>query len=159
MSRIFVSIVHVCSKIQNITQQTFVSACQYVDLSTCFFPGEKKRMSSRSVVKPQYVHHLSPEPPPEVSEIIPKQKGKASWLVIITSISSLNFIASKFYSGANFILTQSETGIVTNDTWLRPLIITPPSFWYKLFYWSLAGQIKKLKALCACSPHGGSKYH
>lgn len=45
-------------------------------LSARFEPGEEKKMMSSGLdVKPQYVHHMSPEPPPEVSHVIPKQKG------------------------------------------------------------------------------------
>ncbi|XP_075905949.1 transmembrane protease serine 2-like [Nelusetta ayraudi] len=38
-------------------------------------------MSSGLDVKPQYVHHMSPEPPPEVSYVIPNQKDqRRRWL-------------------------------------------------------------------------------
>lgn len=77
----FVSIVQILSKtkiIKKIKSQKFVLLCQYTDLSARFEPGEEKMMMSSGLdVKPQYVHHMSPEPPPEVSHVIPNQKGTA----------------------------------------------------------------------------------
>ncbi|XP_039987544.1 transmembrane protease serine 2-like [Xiphias gladius] len=49
----------------------------YLDSGSCFVrdDGERKLPPpSRSDVKPQYVHHLAPKPPPEISHSVPKQK-------------------------------------------------------------------------------------
>lgn len=51
---------------------------QYLDSGPCFVHEDDQRKlppPSRSDLKPQYVHHLAPKPPPEISHSVPKRKG------------------------------------------------------------------------------------
>ncbi|KAM9318645.1 transmembrane protease serine 2-like [Pholidichthys leucotaenia] len=51
----------------------------YMGFSSHFVYGseQKARLSSQSDVKPQYVHHVAPKPPPEIISTIPEKDMKA----------------------------------------------------------------------------------
>lgn len=76
---------------------TYAFYWQCLDSGPCLIHEVDERkipLPSRSDVKPQYVHHLAPKPPSEISYSIPKHKG-----------STVSFLISMSYCSSGFNIT------------------------------------------------------
>lgn len=75
-------------KIHQILKSSFSSCMlcwQYPDLGPYFIYEDDQRKHSPpgcSDVQPQYVHHVAPKPPPEISHSIPKHKGSPGYFAM-----------------------------------------------------------------------------
>ncbi|GAA6218257.1 transmembrane protease serine 2-like isoform X2 [Lates japonicus] len=74
----------------------------YLDSGPCYIYGEGERKfppPSRSEVKPQYVHHVAPKPPPEISHSIPKHKDVKQRCVKFTVAAVISLLILLLLAG------------------------------------------------------------
>ncbi|KAK5868358.1 hypothetical protein PBY51_009384 [Eleginops maclovinus] len=74
----------------------------YLDSGSCFIGedgGRELPPADRSDVQPQYVHHLAPKPPPEISPSIPKRKGVKQRCVRFTVVAVICLLLLTLITG------------------------------------------------------------